>query len=203
MRTRLLLCLTVLGLASCTGSLRHSQLDAGKTGAPRTSSDYSLASPRWENWGGSRCLTHNANFGPANFAGIIQSSATISSQECFGAPIVVEESGTDLDQIYLVDKASNLYRFNWPTNTSLVIAGSFPKAPPSPPLDPCKSTPCVSFNGVISYEDDAWPRLHVAVVGDIVVNPVRGLNPAMKNFDKIRQRHRIGQFGEKFNVEFL
>ena len=36
--------------------------------------------------------------------------------------------------------------------------------------------------GVIGDENDAWPRLHVAVVGDIVVNPVRGLDPADEKY---------------------
>ena len=45
--------------------------------------------------------------------------------------------------------------------------------------------------GVIGHQNDPRPGLHMAVVGDVVINPVAGLNPAVKDVDKIRQWNLI------------
>jgi hypothetical protein len=56
--------------------------------------------------------------------------------------------------------------------------------------------------GVTSYQNNPRSGSHVAVVSDIVVYPVGGLNPAMKNVDKSRQRNVIGR-GKNFNGNLL
>lgn len=40
--------------------------------------------------------------------------------------------------------------------------------------------------GMMGHQNDAWSRLHVTVVGDVVIDSIGHLDPAVKDVDKIR-----------------
>ena len=56
---------------------------------------------------------------------------------------------------------------------------------------------------ILGDQNNARPSMHMTVVGDIVINAIGGLNPAVKDIDKFRQCNSIGRRDEKLDVEFL
>ena len=57
--------------------------------------------------------------------------------------------------------------------------------------------------GMLRNQHDPRAFLHVAVIGYVVINPVRRLNPARERFrNEIRERHNIRWRGKNFTVSF-
>jgi len=56
---------------------------------------------------------------------------------------------------------------------------------------------------LVSDQQDSGAVMEVTVISDIVIFPVRGLNPRVKNMDKSLQWHPVGGRNKEFYIELL
>jgi hypothetical protein len=56
---------------------------------------------------------------------------------------------------------------------------------------------------VIGHQKDTRSGLHVAVIGDVVIYAVGGLDPVVKDVDEIGQRNVIRRRGKHFHTDPL